>query len=619
MMLGLSQRLVLTVVPLVLVPLLALSAWSYGQLREREVERARSAVVLAVGRLAVDARSEMDDAQRNLQFFSQTALVRNYAGTSDERKRFQLLQPSVIDFLEEIRATFPQFEDIRLLAADGSEDTRVAEPGMPEGAAPTGPWLDDLRAGRQDAFMGLVRVPGVAEPKLLLARRIQGGDPSPDPRRGVRPTIGLLLVLHDLTFLQALASRASTNQEGQFHVIDQREGLVASSSAIPLSTNVPGRLRDLLPPESAGPDLAQDRYPLARMVMPRLFVVGELVESTLGDMLDNLAWSFAKVSLAAGVLAALLLSLVLRRTLVAPLLGLVGATVAIGDERPVEGLPTRRRDELGLLARTLDSLRETLATRRQALAEQNQLLLQRAQELEQARDAALEADHAKTIFLGVMSHELRTPLGGVLGMSELLQGTDLDRVQRGWVDTVQQCGQSLLGLIDDLLNYVELGRGAVSLKRVPFDPVAVGEDVLEALRRLAEAKGLALRLVAEPGSRQLLLGDPDRLAQLLRKLCDNAVKFTPQGEVVVSLGRPLRGGLRIEIRDTGPGVPPDLQDKLFEPFWQASSGMAREHGGIGLGLTLARRLTEVMDGTLQLSSGPEGGAVVLLELPLQPA
>ena len=616
---GLSQRLVMTVVPLVLVPLLALSAWSYGQLREREIERARNGLERAVSRLALDARSEIDDAQRNLQFFSQTSLVRNYAGTTDERKRFQLLQPSVIDFLEEIRATFPQFEDIRLLAADGSEDTRVAESGMPDDAPPPGPWLEDLRTGRRDAFMGLVRLPGMSEPKLLIARRIQGVDPSPDPRRGVRPTTGLLVVLHDLAFLQGLASRAASNQEGQFHLLDQREGLIASSSTLPLTLEVPAHLRELLPAEDAGPELDSNRPSLVRLVMPHLYVVGELMETTLAEMLDNFAWSFAKVALLAGALAALLLSLLLRRTLVAPLLRLVGATVAIGEERPVANLPIRRRDELGLLARTLDGLRETLAARREALAEQNQQLVRRAHELEQARDAALEADRAKTLFLGVMSHELRTPLGGVLGMSELLQGTQLDRTQRNWVDTVQQCGRSLLGLIDDLLNYVELGGGGVSLQKVPFDPVAVGERVVEAIRPQADAKGLALRLHAEPGSRLLLLGDPDRLAQLLHKLCDNAVKFTHRGEVVVSLGRPLNGGVRFEIRDTGPGISAELQEKLFEPFWQASSGMDRAHGGIGLGLTLARRLTEVMEGNLQLSNGADGGTVVLLELPLKPA
>ena len=622
MVLGLSQRLVLIVVPLVLLPLLALSAWSFGQLREREVERVRGGLEVAVGRLALDVRGEMDDAQRNLLFFAQTALVRNYAGTTDERKRFQLLQPTVIDFLEEVRATFPQFRDIRLLAADGSEDTRVAETSMPEVAPPAGPWLEDLRSGRRDAFMGVVRMPGVAEPKLLLARRIQAVDPSPDPRHGVRPTTGLLVVVHDLAFIQSLVSRAAANQDGQFHLLDRREGLVASSSAIPLAADAPAHLRDALPLEEAASGAEPDsgeQSSLVRKVMPHLYVVGELVESKLGEVLGTLAWSFGKVSLLAGVVSAVLLSLLLRRTLVAPLLQLIRATVAIGEERQVAGLPTRRGDELGLLARALEGMRDTLASRRQALSAQNQLLAHRAQELEQARDAALEADRAKTMFLGVMSHELRTPLGGVLGMSELLQGTSLDPTQRSWVDTVQQCGRSLLGLIDDLLNYVELGNGALSLQKLPLDPVAISERVIAALVPAAETKGLALRLHAEPGSRQMLLGDAERLFQLLLKLCDNAVKFTRQGEVVLSLSQPLRGGLRIEIRDTGPGIAPDLQEKLFEPFWQASSGMDRAHGGIGLGLTLARLLTDVMGGSLQLSNSVDGGAVVLLELPLQPA
>ena len=620
MVLGLSQRLVTIVVPLVLVPIIALSAWSFTQLRHRELDRARDSLELAVGRLALDANGEFDDAQRNLLFFSQTALVRGYAGTTDERKRFQLLQPSVIDFLAQVRATFPQFRDVRLLAADGSEDTRVAETGMPEFAPPTGPWLDELLSGTRDAFMGVVRVPGVAEPQLLLARRILGVDPSPDPRRGVRPTTGLLVVFHDLSFLQSLVVRAAANQPGDIHLVHDREGLVATSGGLPHSDSVPEHLRGLIP--SVGSEAAADTAPaepsLVRRVMPHLYVVGELVESRLGEGMRTLAWSFGEATLMASVVAALLLSVLLRRTLVAPILRLVGATVDIGEERPISGLPTKRGDELGLLARALEGMRDTLATRRRALAEQNELLARRARELEQARDAALEADRAKSNFLAMMSHELRTPLSGVLGMTELLQGTQLDDSQQGWLDTVQQSGRSLLALIDDLLNFVELGYGSVALQKAPLDPVAVCERVVAGLRPVAEAKGLVLRTHAEPAAHKQVQGDEARLAQLLGKLCDNAVKFTQQGEVVISITRPASGGLRIEISDTGPGIPPALQEKLFEPFWQAEAGMSRGYGGIGLGLTLARRLAEVMEGSLQLSNGADGGTVVLLELPLPP-
>ena len=621
MAMGLSQRLVTIVVPLVLVPILALSAWSFSQLRQRELDRARDSLQLAVGRLALDANGEINDAQRNLLFFAQTSLVRGYAGTTDERKRFQLLQPSVIDFLGQVRATFPQFRDIRLLAADGSEDTRVAESSMPESAPPAGPWLAELLSGKRDTFMEVVRVPGIAEPQLLLARRIQAVDASADQGQSGRPTTGLLVVLHDLGFLNSLAVRAAANQSGDIHLIHDREGMVATSGVLPRSMSVPDPLRGLIPLQSSetDTDAGPEEPSLVRRVMPHLYVVGELVQSRLGESMRTLAWSFGEATVMASVVAALLLSVLLRRTLVAPILRLVGATVDIGEERPTSGLPTRRGDELGLLARALEGMRDTLATRRQALAEQNDLLARRAHELEQARDAALEADRAKTNFLAMMSHELRTPLSGVLGMTELLQSTRLDALQQGWLDTVQQSGRSLLGLIDDLLNYVELGHGAVVLQQAPLDPVAVCERVLANCQPAAEAKRLVLRMHVEPQAHQKVLGDAARLAQLLGKLCDNAVKFTQRGEVVISLSRPPQGGLRIEISDTGPGIPPDLQDKLFEPFWQAEAGMSRGHGGIGLGLTLARRLTEVMQGSLQLSNGVEGGTVVVVELPLPPA
>ena len=606
---GLTLRLLLLVVPLVVAPFAALSGWAFVKLRDAELLRSTEALQMSVSRLAGDARGRIDDARRNLEFFSRTSLVRNYAGTTDERMRYQLLQPSLIDFLKEVRVAFPQYEDVRLLDAEGTDDTRVAKNDAAEFALPFGLWRDTVAA--QGGDVRLVKGADDGETRLWLAQRIEAVDPSPDPRRGPRTVTGFLLTSHALDFLQQLVAGSSTSLLADLHFVD-REGVVLASSR-PASR---GQILALSDTRKDGPDGGRASTRLVKEVMPGLWLVGELTSSRLGQALRGIFWSVAAVSAIAIVLSMGLLALAMRRSLLAPIAALQLATEAIGHERPVASLPTSRSDELGALARALAHMREMLAERRAALASQNAELETRSVELERARDAALAADRTKTNFLALMSHELRTPLSGVLGMSEILLDGELDEVQRLQVQTVQQCGKSLLGLIDDLLSFAEVEAGRLELQLDPMDPVATAAQVVESFRLLAESKHLGLHLHADPRCHAPVLGDAFRLQQVLAKLLDNAVKFTMTGEVVVGISRERPGFLRFEIRDTGPGLPAERHATAFEPFWQGDAGATRRFGGIGLGLSLARKLTEAMGGTLQLASGAEGGTVALLELPL---
>ncbi|MDQ0139725.1 ATP-binding protein [Cupriavidus necator] len=247
-------------------------------------------------------------------------------------------------------------------------------------------------------------------------------------------------------------------------------------------------------------------------------------------------------------------------------------------------------------------------------------------ELVRARQLADDASAAKLRFLATMSHEIRTPLYGMLGTLELLSLTSLAHSQREMLATIQSSSQVLLQILDDLLDYSRAEAGQMQLDSVPFDPVELLESTVRAQAPIALQKGLALSCYPEPGL-PCLVGDPVRLRQIIGNLLGNALKFTAAGHVIVRLGRapqlpaqPDAAGsvaLQLEVADTGPGIAPETQQRLFEPFVQADPSTARRYGGTGLGLSICRRLAALMHGSVSVHSEPGKGSVfrVLLRLP----
>jgi len=227
--------------------------------------------------------------------------------------------------------------------------------------------------------------------------------------------------------------------------------------------------------------------------------------------------------------------------------------------------------------------------------------------LENSRDMAMQTAVAKSEFLANMSHEIRTPMNGVLGMLDLLRDTDMSSSQWDLVDTAHASAESLLAILNDILDFSKLEAGKLEIERISFNLTTLIGDVCALFAGRAHAKNLELNCLIPVDMRSHWLGDPNRIRQVLTNLIGNAIKFTEHGEVsvIVTWTPSIEGEadmLHFEIADTGIGIAPEIQTRLFQPFSQAESSTARRFGGTGLGLSISKNLVELMGGVLGLDS-----------------
>jgi signal transduction histidine kinase/CheY-like chemotaxis protein/streptogramin lyase/HPt (histidine-containing phosphotransfer) domain-containing protein len=249
--------------------------------------------------------------------------------------------------------------------------------------------------------------------------------------------------------------------------------------------------------------------------------------------------------------------------------------------------------------------------------------LERASELDKANarfKAEEEANRAKSVFLATMSHEMRTPMNGVLGLTELLLATPLDERQRRFAENVRRSGELLMNLINDILDFSKIDAGKLELESTDFDLHQTVAETLELLAGEAHRKGLELAYLPGDGVPSVHRGDPVRLRQILTNLLSNAIKFTDRGEVSLRVDRVAESReavvLRFEVRDTGIGIAPESQSRVFESFSQGDNSTARFYGGSGLGLAIVRQLVERMGGQVSLQSELGKGSSFFFEVPL---
>ncbi len=315
------------------------------------------------------------------------------------------------------------------------------------------------------------------------------------------------------------------------------------------------------------------------------------------------------------------LFVVLRASVARPVqvLGRAADRVAAGDYDSVADgafpLPEALPNEVGQLARAFRAMAARIRDHGRHL---EGLVRERTAALEAAKEQAEAAARAKSAFLATMSHEVRTPLNGVIGFNDLLLASPLTPEQREWATVVRDAGRSLLTVVNDVLDFSRAEAGMMPLADEPVDLAALARGSARIVGAAAADKGLALSVELGDGVPPWVRGDPQRLRQVLLNLLSNAVKFTERGGIALAVSA-ADGRLRLEVRDTGIGIPADRMDRLFQRFSQVDDATARRFGGTGLGLAICKAIVEHMGGRIGVDSTPGQGSRFWFELPLRPA
>ena len=335
---------------------------------------------------------------------------------------------------------------------------------------------------------------------------------------------------------------------------------------------------------------------------------------------------FVQIGLLAGLVPAVAyaLSRFTNHLLAAPLVRLEEGirSVETGRLEPIQVSETG--DEIEYLGHQLNRMIEKLRASQAEVAEHQEMLEARIRErtvaLEAATRKAMSANRAKSEFLANISHELRTPMNGILGMLDIVLDDELPPAHREQLDIAKGCANTLLALLNDLLDLSKIEAGKMMLEHIAFDVRLLAEDCTRDMQLRARQKGIELEFFAEPGVPARILGDPLRLRQILYNLLSNAVKFTEKGRVDILMAATGKAGkewLTLTVRDTGAGIAPGKLEDIFEDFTQADGSVSRRYGGTGLGLAITRRLVKMHGGSIHVDSRVGEGSTFRVEMPVE--
>ena len=614
----LNVKVLVVVVPLIVAPLVTLGAIAYVHLRDLAISRTVDGLDTTLDQVGRRVLARFGSVSANTGLLSRSAVVERFAGAVNEHERYGLALLPLLEEFAAYQASFPAYKEIRILTPEGFEDARLSSrPNLNatefEGETP---YFQAMAASERDVFTTIYRNADDGLPAFLAARRLRVVDRTVDPLLTPMPVRGYLTVTLDLSFLQQLARTTEVDQaEGFVFFVDGEGTIIAHPQSALNGTTYAGQLFQRLvdAPPGAGMQTHDDPntalFTRGVRLRPDLMLIGALPQSHFNTAIRSVGASLAIGVLSAICITSVLLLLLLKRMLLRPITTLTEAARRIGGGDLLVNIPIRRRDELGSLGRAFEEMGRNLHEA-QAQVEN------RSRDLETAMRQTEQASRAKSEFLARMSHEIRTPINGVLGMAELLSNSRLEPKQRRYVEGIRGSGETLLGVINDILDISKIEAGKFEVHDAEFEFATLIDDIRDAFSPAIQAKGLKFSIRGTDDIDRPLIGDANRLRQVLTNLIGNALKFTEEGEITLSVDHRRPPGmaddgkieLRFEVRDTGSGIPVERQGQIFDAFAQGDNSTTRQHGGTGLGLAICRELVRRMGGDIGVISAPDAGS-----------
>ncbi|MCP3442989.1 hybrid sensor histidine kinase/response regulator [Bradyrhizobium sp. CCGUVB14] len=580
-------------------------------------------------------------ATQREQAASAAIQIGQFVGQIENQIRWLARLPAELSTNEDVRLNAirlmrlsPAIAELTELDAQGREQVRVSRRVADRigSNADHSSFASFRGANESRAYYGPVYFFGDTEPYMTIATR------------GVGSTPNVVVAEVNLRFIWDLVAGIRVGNTGKAYVVDRLGVLIAHPDLWPalrrsdLSRHPDVRAAlDGVGPPTGGlvkEDFSGQRVLSTYATVPSLgWLV--FVELPLSEAYAPIYASIGRSTflLVALLVIAALVSLWLSRRMTVPIQLLTQGARRIESGDLKLRLAIRTGDELEALG---DQFNRMAAHLRESYATLERKVIERTSELEKARDQALAehdaaerarsvavaANETKSRFLAVVSHELRTPLNGVMGVLQLLDDGRLSEVQRRHLATAAASGETLIALVDAILEYARLEASAETLETRDFRLDQLIETAADLMRPQAFGKGLSFDLDCDATIGTSVHGDPVRLNRILLNLIGNAIKFTPSGGISLSATAERRSDdtlLRVVVRDTGIGIAPDMHERIFEDFVQADDSIARRFGGTGLGLAIARRLTRLMRGELTVESTPGQGSVFTLLVPLRDA
>ena len=442
------------------------------------------------------------------------------------------------------------------------------------------------------------------------------------------------LVFNDRSLAGNLLAALAAKEEISGAALYDRKGRLFASWQSPRHTNASADANPSAPPQldavdeaalaaasQAGSRIWSPRMRLYRPVMKDEAQAGVIViEADLLPMWLGIAKSVGVIGAATCV--SLLVSLVLARrftrSIADPVTKLIQTARKVSESQNYTlRVANGRNDELGALIDSFNTMLAQIEGRGTALTNHRDELERqvsvRTEQLERAKNAAEAASRAKSAFLATMSHEIRTPMNGVLGMAEMLLGTELTDNQRNYTRLVKRSGEHLLVIINDILDFSKIEAGKLTIEYINFNLWDLLEDIHTVYTPQAQGKGIALDFDIANDIPVAICGDPNRLRQIMANLLGNAIKFTEQGRIQARVrvaGEDSQAVmLRFEVQDTGIGISREARSRIFEAFSQADDSTTRKYGGTGLGLAISKELVELMGGAIGVEHGKPQGSV----------